>query len=523
MTLEERVGDEPAFSETEVKTSTEWWAEVLSILEPDGLVSRPEYYSEPSEIQPGEWANVITKAFERTEPNSPERKNLIALWGEAGFISQAEVDSGFWQRTALEDLGEDLQNLKNAAEQRLPNLIGVENVAAVGSLAQPIPGGMFSGGEIVRIDRPGSDPLWGMKYIVPGGIEHIYTFDSPEALDAALGAGAPVNQGFTIVQEADVNDGDTWIMGDAAMFAGQEGSYNAFWDDLVTETGLRAGIRDPGRLGRFMSDPTIARLTAESAQAGWSPQQLLAEVRQTTYYTETLYPGIESFFKQGVDNPEATWKQYAGAVDSGLRLLGYERDEDGTFGSTIGRMLDEGIEDSDFANMAPLFKRAQDNPELLTALNAQLDRPITFDDLFDVLAGLDTGELADATERAIIQFHANQRGTQLEQGQITRLANLSQLSEDEIARAFTSEEEALLALGPKGLRTTGLSEQDLIAAAFDIQAESGLTAVEIRRLAKKGITERGLSDDPKAQFFQSFTPEGRPFRPGLLAGAPEAG
>ena len=73
------------------------------------------------------------------------------------------------------------------------------------------------------------------------------------------------------------------------------------------------------------------------------------------------------------------------------------------------------------------------------------------------------------------------------------------------------------------LENSGLTEQDIISAAFDIKAASGQTAVEIRRLAKKALQELGLEDDDKANFFTGFNTQGRPVRTGLLAGAPEAG
>ncbi len=148
-------------------------------------------------------------------------------------------------------------------------------------------------------------------------------------------------------------------------------------------------------------------------------------------------------------------------------------------------------------------------------------RPVDFDDLFDAIAGLDTGELSDVIEKATIQFHANERSTILTPEQIARLANLTDLTESQIAGSFTGVEETLLALGIKGLKTSGLTEAALVDAAFDINQDG--SAVETRRLARKAILERGLSDDRKAQFFGSFDSSGRPFRPGLTASTPERG
>jgi hypothetical protein len=205
--------------------------------------------------------------------------------------------------------------------------------------------------------------------------------------------------------------------------------------------------------------------------------------------------------------------------------LGYEPDENGSYAAEIGRMLDKNIEADDFATLTPIFKRAQTNGALHNALDFWMEqeqgRPVTFDDLFDAIAGLDTGALSDVIEKATIQYYANERSTVLSPEQITRLAGLSDLSEEQIATAFTTAEETLLKLGAKGLKTSGLTEQALIDAAFDVGEDE--SAAETRRLARKAILERGIADDRKAQFFQSFDQGGRPFRPGLVAGAPERG
>ena len=389
-------------------------------------------------------------------------------------------------------------------------------------------GGFIGGGEIIKVARDGQSDLWGVRFTASGGVQHIYTFGSEAEMEAILGENAAVDQGFATVAEDELNQGNQWVMGDAAMFAGQTGNYGAFWDDLVTETAQRSGVSDPGRLGDYMRDPEVARLMAEGSQAGWTGVQLQAELRKTDYYLNTLYPGIKNILNRGDTlNPEGAWKEYEATVESSLRLLGYQPDEDGSYAAEIGRMLDGNIEQDDFVAIAPMFKRAQENPEMEAALDFWLDdaagRNVTFDDMFDAIAGLDTGELTDAIEKATIQFHANTRGTTLGAAQITRLANLSDLSEDQISRAFSSNEEAVLSLGATGLARSGLTENDLIAAAFDIQSESGKTAIETRRLAAKTLRELGLEDDPKANFFTGFNTQGRPVRTGLLAGAPETG
>ena len=388
-------------------------------------------------------------------------------------------------------------------------------------------GSFITGGTIVKIDRgPGQEPLWGVQFTTPGGMNHVYTFADEASLNASMGDNAAVAQGFITIQEGALNEGDTWVMGDAALWAGQSGSYGEFWNDLVDDVALSSGVQDPGRLGDYVNDPEIAQLMAEAHQAGWAEVELQAQIRKTKYYLEVLYPGIQNILDKGDEiNPEAAWKEYSQSVEATLRGLGYEPDENGSYRNEIGKMLDLNITTEDFLAIAPMYKRAQDNPELFAALDFWMEqehgRPVDFDDLFDAIAGLDSGELSDVIEKATIQFHANQRSTILSPEQITRLATLSDLSEDQISQSFSGVEETLLALGVKGLRTSGLTEAALVDAAFDINQDS--SANETRRLARKAILERGLSDDRKAQFFGSFDSSGKPFRPGLTGAAPERG
>ena len=481
--------------------------------------SNPDFYLPGGGATEADFQNLIDVVFERTTPGSTERRDAIIGLSEVGFFDPGDSLS-FWIDATPEDVAGEQAGLASAVDRLTSTSIG-------GGEESSVAGTFIGGGQIVKIERAGQEPLWGMSFTASGGIEHIYTFGSEEELNAALGKNAAVAHGFNTIDEESLNDGNRWLMGDAAMFAGQEGNYGAFWDDLVIEQDLRSGIRDPGRLGDYVNDPEVAKLMAEATQAGWSEVQLQAELRRTKYYQTVLYPGIKNILDRGDTlDPEGTYKQYVRDVESSLRLLGYEPDENGSFGEHIGRMLDQKIEADDFTTIAPLFNRAQDNPELFTALDFWLDqvagRDVDFNDLFDAIAGLDTGELSEAIEKATIQFHANKQSTILTPEQITRLANLSNLSEQGISIAFTSVEEDLLALGAKGLKTSGLTEQALVDAAFEIGDDNTFT--ETRRLARKAILERGLSDDRKAQFFQSFdSTTGRPFRPGLTAGTPERG
>ncbi len=389
-----------------------------------------------------------------------------------------------------------------------------------------VPQGMRPGGVLIRID--GEDKQsWGMMYTVDG-VNHIYTFDSEEAMKAALGENAAATFGLTVLTQDQIDDDDTmWVLGDAAGHAGQEQSYAAYWDDVKTEAALEAGIRNPGMLGRYLADPDIQRIIAEGEAGGWSEERIMAEIRNTEFYLEVLYPGIESILEAGLPNPEAQYNQYMQTVDGSLEALGYERDADGTFRTQIGLMLEQGIKADKFVGLAPTFIKAQNNTEFGAMLNAwtQKDLGVTldFENWFDVMEGNTTPEINEVVQKAQIAYRAQQGKLGLSDDVINRIAAATDLNEVQINAAFTGTEQALFALGDRGLAITGLTIDDLISAPLDIAGASGLSPQEVRAMTRKVATELGVRDDPKATLFQSFSKRGTPVTPGQQALRPEAG
>ena len=524
-------------------TGTQFWDEFLNLLDdPDSV--RGYYLPQSGEgidgnfAQPGEWANVINKLFERTEPDSAERQQAVNLLDQAGFWAPTD-DLDWW---IGQDVNEtDLNDLRNAAEARFPTLFGADDfpvgfggVAEGG--AEVIPG-IMSGGTLTRIDREGREVLWGITYVVQG-IEHVYTFDSKEAMDAILGPDAVASgkYGFMILSEDTLNDGDTWILGDAAMFAGQDGSYNTYFDDIMQEAALEAGVRNPGRIGEYLSQPEIQRIMAEGQVGGWSNARIQAEIRNTDYYQNTLYPGIVNLLNAGSPNPEGDYLRFVSSVDASLEMLGYERDAYGSYRSIAGEMLDRGISANEFNMFAPVFVRAEQSQDFAEVLNKWTEQDlgvsISFEDWFDVLDGATPGEIAQVVEKAILSFAAEATGTLLDDETISRLAELTDLSENQMRVAFNSAEEALLAVGQHDLARYGLSQEALVSAAFGLESVGGdpwadgggdFSAAEIQKRARKAAKELGIQDDRKAQFFVGFDPFGAPTRQGLAASAPEIG
>ena len=384
------------------------------------------------------------------------------------------------------------------------------------------PDGVLGGGDLVRVNRDDGSSFLALRYVY-NGIEHLYSFDSDEQAVKALGGiGGAID-----INEDTVDDGDTWLLGDALGFVGQEGTYVGYFENVMQEAALEAGVMNPGKIGEYFSQPEVQRIIAEGEAGDWSTDRIQAALRDTDYYQTVLYPGILNIMEsgEGGSNPEAVWMEYAKTVENSLDKLGYERDDDGSFGSKVGEMLDKGITDDAFNDAASVFIRAEQNPEFANVLNQWVEADglpsLEFSDIFDVLEGTTDPELEAIVEKAIIQFQAEATGFALDPTQITRLANLTQFSETQIQTGFSTAENQLLALAGRG-ELYGLDESALVSAAFNLESDSG-TANETRRLARKAILERGLSDDRKAQFFGSFDSSGKPFRPGLTAGAPERG
>jgi len=524
-------------------SGTQFWDDFLNLL--GDADSARSYYLPQSGTgidgafaQEGEYANVIEKLFERTEAGSPERGQAVDLLNEAGFWSSTD-DLNFWKNQDVNST--DINDLANAAESRLPDLFGANNEAVGqehlgegGALSQT---GVLSGGTLTRIDRDDGTQLWGMTFNV-SGIEHVFTFDSQEAMQAQLGSDAVTSgkYGFMTMTEDNLNDGDTWLLGDAAALAGQEGSYNVWFNSAMTEAALEAGARNPGAIGDFLAQPDVQRILAEGAVGEWSELRIQAELRTTDYFQNTLYPGITSFMDQGIASPETAYWDYMNSVSASLDMLGYARADDGTYKNQMAEMLGSGISADDFNTFAPTFVRAEQSPEFAAALNKwteqDLGLSISFEDWFDVLDGNSSPEIDAVVEKATLSFAAEQTGTTLSDQQISRLADITDLSEDQMRISFNSAEEALLAVGDRDLARYGLSSEALISAAFGVESVGAdpltsdggsFTAAEVQKRARKAATELGIQDDLKANFFVGFDSFGSPRRQGLTASAPEAG
>lgn len=391
--------------------------------------------------------------------------------------------------------------------------------------------GVLGGGELLLVSRPGATDVWVQSYEYPVGSGNFYyfTYGSREQVEQTFGPDFTTTIDFRRVDDSFLDTASP--IDSATAVIGQEGTFQTLLVDVQREVLAAAGISDPTIQGQILSDPEVQSIMGIAGFAGWTSAQIKAELRQTTYWTDVLYPGIEFFYTQ-TDEPEQAYKQYSANVDSALATLGYDRDADGTFKSTIGSMLSRGIDDEDFNLMAPTFIRASQSTEFADALNqwtvSMLDQTIDFNDWFDVLEGNTRADLAEVVEAATLQFQANQQTVEVSEEQIRRLVGDTQFNEAQAAALFSEVERNLLALGDRGLETAGLSSEALINASAGLSSIIGDTEVsaeEIRQRAQAKAFELGLADEAdQASLFVGFDPvRGTPNRPGLFGITPVSG
>ena len=389
--------------------------------------------------------------------------------------------------------------------------------------------GLMSGGTITQIERPGLPDTFAYMFEYPKGSGRFvaYTFSSMDQIEQAIGP----DWYKTIPYETRSQD---WYQTNAAEvgtigeLVGQQGDFYALMDQTLYEAGLNAGITDPTLLGQMLNDPEMQTIMVEATTGNWSPERIRAAQRNTDFWKNTLYPGIENLYGK-TGSPEAAYATYMRDAEDSLVSLGYKRDADGTFKSTVARMLDSQVDVSTFNNMAPIVQRAKRNTQYANTLAAWGRRaglpPMTFNDLFDILDDATPAEWKDIVEKANLQYQADMQNLHLSAEQIGRVGDLADLSEAQARQAFQDYSQILTslagAIGPNG--RYDLTADEILSLRTGITPTSGRSAEEIRTKAVQAARELGAVDDKKLQFFVGYdTLRGTPTRPGLTALAPES-
>jgi peptidoglycan hydrolase-like protein with peptidoglycan-binding domain len=361
----------------------------------------------------------------------------------------------------------------------------------------------------------------GTIHKVGSGHSFYYRFDSLESLEKAVGpslGGGAIAIGQVLPEEVV----SAWTdSGNASEIIGVTGTFQGYLDDVIRDAAAAAGGTDPTLLGDAMADPEIALILAKTAEGNWTPEQTKAALRDTDYYKNVIYPGIENFYSQS-DNPEALYAVYKQNVEATAKSLGLPRDADGTYKSTIANLLDSGVTDQAFASFAPTYKKAQANVAYADALSKWTEQYTgtsigSFEDYFDVLAGNAPADVQEIAELAGLQFMADNVGFTISDQDLRNLGEATSLTEDEAGRLFSQTARDLLALGARGLRRGDLTANDILNAEAGIGGNVEQVKLRMQKLAR----EEGLVDDPTATIFTDFNREGAPIKKGLQSSVSE--
>ena len=500
------------------------------------------YYS-TGQAGEGEYAHAIQVAFNNTAPGSEDRKALIDALYEGGAISGGNRE--YWYDGAEDTIGPDFDNLGNAAESFFQGSGGTIDVAPTATQdpsAEPVvdPGepfaddpeddpdlitpegegvGIMAGGTLHRVNNAeGQQDFYVVSYEYPEGSGHefFYRFQDLATLKASIGEGLT---GVTI--GANINEdalGQWTDGGDSNEILGITGSFVGFINDTIRIVSDKSGIGDPTRLTAALLDPGIQLVMAKAAEGGWNDAQVKAAMRNEPYYQDVVYPGIKNFYGM-TDNPEAAYALYKQNVTHNLQALGIPKDADGSYDTQMTRLLDAGVSDVEFNKFTPTYLRATGNEVYRQNLNKWLEAAgvstlTDFDSFYDVLAGTEPQDVAEVVELAGISFVAGNQGFDVGEDMIREIAARTDLDESEIARAFSESDRDLLALGPAGMRTLGITAQDVIStrAGFTRGARS---IEEMNLQISKAKKEQGIADDPTATIFTDFNREGAPVKKGL--------
>ena len=497
-------------------------------------------------IPEGAEYDAIRFAIDRVRSTFPDELDEITAQRVAGWIAEVDEGKGRTADAIRDDIfkyivgREVIMEVMGATAEEADALIAGGNDGGINfsefvndperdDVIDPIQTGtgdapgVLDGGKLVRITKKGQEDVWLQVYEFPAGSGNFigYQYDDFAQVEQVHGTSPEWAK-----QSEDWLNNNVSIGGTAAdNVMGATGNWQELVEDVKINALKAAGITDPTILSDYLNDPEIANIIAEAALGGWTDEQELAALRDTDYYKNVLFPGIEAFYDQ-TSNPEGAYAMYKQNVSSNLEAMGVPRDADGTYKTAIQQMLIAGVTDTEFADLAPTYIRAAANDVYRQNLNQWLVAsgldPITdFESFYDVLAGTTTPEIQQIVELASLSFTAEAQGLEFADEAIEDLAQATELSDADMRRIFSDTDRALIALGDKGLRTANITQQDVLRARAGLADPGGRTLAEMNNAINKAARELGIADDPTAVIFTDFNREGAPIKKGLQSSVSE--
>ncbi len=319
--------------------------------------------------------------------------------------------------------------------------------------------GIMGGGEVIKV----GDKWYEIFEYPPGSGTFVsYLYDSQDQMVQVHGeipAHTKRSEGWyekNITVEDEIED-----------IIGNTGQWGEYVESITREAAELGGVTDPSLIGEMMNNEEMREILTQAALGNWSKAQIKAAQRNTSYWKDVLYQGIEEFYGKTAE-PEKAWLNYRNSVQGALSELGYRKNAKGTYDDQIGEMLRKGIDAEDFLKNVPTFLRATQNAEFAKVLNQWSERllgkTIDFDDWFDLMAGEGSVELAEVAENATLAFAAQQQGLNLKEGTIINLAGRTELSQAEAVATFANMQQTLLALGGSRITKKNMTRHNVLFA-----------------------------------------------------------
>lgn len=498
------------------------FSEILRILQPEGVDPASIDYYVNNEAQPGEWANIIAQAFKRLPAGSAERKQFIDTLSTAGFF-KATDDLNYWYN-ADETNALDIKDLENAAEQRLPGMLGGQGggvSTTTGGPNEDIATGKVGGvgANTVSIKTSKSmqwwfDPetaMWYVGYKLPNSTRYVFYEASPSDMDAIFGDGQrPTNYSEMTVGELGQQDGYTY--GGSIVEVTGEGSYEAY----VNRT-IQLGL-DEGKLPDWAAgDPAIMDIIFVAQAEDKSNEWVIEQIAKLPSFKQR-FPGLESLEAVGLSTVEAVtaFLEFEGGVKELVARDG--GDPSTVTAAEIGAMIGKGHSLTDVTEVFNYFDTLEKNSAALEAFNEILVArgldPLGPDDQFEFISGNAPKELYDIWEETSLLRAAEEAGLSIDAN-----AAISLAARTEGLTTYEAATEGLQLAASNllrfrteiGLDRYGINEQDLIDASLGLAPSSGISQSELARNMEKAInTARANRERQRANPYTAFTKEGVP-------------
>lgn len=238
------------------------------------------------------------------------------------------------------------------------------------------PAGVMAGGKTIKVKgADGTDRYYEIYEFPAGSGNYVsYQYNNLEQLNLAKTGDKSEVPGFQTVTEDWFNN-QVMAQGAAEEIVGKKGTFSGMMQKVMAEAAAKAGVHDPTLAGQMASNKEMQEVMAQAVVGDWTSEQIKAAQRNTSFWKDTLYPGIENLYTM-TSEPERAYADYMNQVAPALRSLGYEPGADGTFKSTIATMLDSKIDSNVFMSQVPTFIRATQNAEFASVLNEWAERDL---------------------------------------------------------------------------------------------------------------------------------------------------